>query len=161
MCWIDYISMIKYRWLMAVNKLTVRYWQYNSEVDASKYPQKLQFQSTSKLWFRNRNCWTKILLICSLPKIVAMKTQWTLLLTTFLISICSLIFVIVAFSVDKWVSCVHNCILLFFSFIPITHYNQLKYIIGHSFILSPSICWKVKNFVPTSKYITLRCIWRT
>lgn len=32
-----------------------------------------------------------------------MKTQWTLLLTTFVISICSLIFVLVAFSVDKWI----------------------------------------------------------
>ncbi|XP_037025690.1 uncharacterized protein LOC119067050 [Bradysia coprophila] len=31
------------------------------------------------------------------------KTQWILLFTTFVISICSLIFVLVAFSVDKWI----------------------------------------------------------
>jgi len=31
------------------------------------------------------------------------KTQWILLFTTFVVSICSLIFVIVAFSLDKWI----------------------------------------------------------
>lgn len=51
------------------------------------------------------------------------KTQWILLFTTFVVSTCSLILVLVAFSVDKWVGCLCDCIFLYFQILKI---HQLK-----------------------------------